>query len=475
MPNKKQIDYDSLTREQKNVAEQVYLAAEKYGLNPDFVLPLAYAESGFIQKAKSDYGAKGVMQISEDTAKRYKCDPTDLADNIDCGMRIIKSHIDNPKIGNDPYKVVIAYNTRSDTLNKFLDAYNSDPDHPEKHLHLLPEATQTHIANIEDYYGGNLPHASVGETAKDAETTAGNEPPKVDTSNDFKDSQKTIDAAADAEQKKANIERASAAGYGALAGAGLGTGAASVQGVADVSSAVLNALRNQQMPTQEVAPTQAPVEPSAPVDTRTPGEKWNKTGYGVGTGSVRDVSSRFQRIAPDPESKIASKYVKKFGSEALRQAEEQAAKDAFWSKHIAEVDRLNAAQQAAKQAPKVAPVAQAASDVYPTFSKAMKGLSYLKYPVVGGLTGLGIGSGLADTYNRFKKGDESGASLSALGTALTAAQPFLGGLAGLSAGAGSLGIPLYLAAGDRLEHLQRHPEDYQLAPNDYDAMGNPLQ
>ena len=475
MPNKKQIDYDSLSREQKNVAEQVYLAAEKYGLNPDFVLPLAYAESGFIQKSKSDYGAQGVMQISEDAAKRYKCDPTDLADNIDCGMRIIKSHIDNPKIGNDPYKVVIAYNTRSDTLNKFLDAYNSDPDHPEKHLHLLPEATKTHIANIEDYFGGGLPNVGVGETAKDAETTANNEPPKVDTSNDFKDSKKVVDTKADDEQKKADAERLLSAGLGAKIGSGLGVGAASVQGASDITSAVLNAIRNPQAPTQEVPSTSAPVEPSAPVDTRTPGEKWNKTGYGVGTGSVRDVSSRFQRIAPDPESKIASKFVKKFGSEALRQAEEQAAKDAFWAKHIAEVDRLNAAQQAAKQAPKVAPVAQAASDAYPILSKAMKGASYLKYPVVGGLTGLGVGSGLADTYNRYKKGDESGASLSAMGTALNAVAPFLGGLAGLSTGAGALAIPLYQAAGDRLKHLQRHPEDYQLAPNDYDAMGNPLQ
>ena len=107
------------------------------------------------------------------------------------------------------------------------------------------------------------------------------------------------------------------------------------------------------------------------------------------------------------------------------------------------------------------------------FSRAMKGLSYLEYPAVGALAGLGVGSGVADTVSRYKKGDESGASLSALGTALSAAQPFLGGLAGLSAGSGALAIPLYQAAGDRLKHLERHPEDYRLAPNDYDALGNP--
>jgi hypothetical protein len=459
----------------KKVAQQVYLAAEKYGLNPDFVLPLAYAESGFIQKARSEYGAQGVMQISEDAAKRYKCDPTDLADNIDCGMRIIKSHIENPKIGNDPYKVVIAYNTKSDTLNKFLDAYNSDPDNPEKHMHLLPEATKKHIANIEDYFGGNLPNVGAGEPAKQEETST--QPPKVDTSNDFKkDDEKTVDTSADDAEKKRDAERKMSAGLGALVGTSLGTGAAGVQGVADVGSAVLNAIRNQQMPTQAATPTSTPVEPSAPVDTRTPGEKWNKTGYGVGTGSVRDVSSRFQRIAPDPESKVANKYVKKFGSKALRQAEEQAAKDAFWAKHIAEVDRLNAAQQAAKQAPSVAPMAQAATaDSYPMLSKIMKGASYLKYPVLGGLTGLGIGSGAAETYGRYKEGDKSGAALSGTGTALNAVAPFLGGLAGLSTGAGALAIPLYQAAGDRLKHLQRHPEDYRLAPNDFDALGNPLQ
>jgi hypothetical protein len=535
MANKNQIDYDSLTPEQKKVAQQVYLAAEKYGLNPDFVLPLAYAESGFIQKARSERGAQGVMQISEDAAKRYKCDPTDLADNIDCGMRIIKSHIDNPKIGNDPYKVVIAYNTRSDTLNKFLDAYNSDPENPEKHMHLLPEATKKHIANIEDYFGGGLPNVGVGETAKDAETTAGTEPPKVDTSNDFKeDKKKVIDTSADDAEKKRNAERLMGAGMGALAGTGLGTAAAGVQGVADVGSAVLSAIRNQAVstpaqttttaPTTEtpyeiakraveessgttkVAPTGGTTTPSSPNSKYTAkfGENvglTNKeiasaTGMGKGEGEAwdiikkaRETTNKINKSFPgnwvfDPERQMMIDTSAGAGPRGTNRqpltlapsAEEQAAKNAFWAKHHADVDRLNKTQQAVQQAPKVAPVAQAATaDSFPVLSKIMKGASYLKYPVLGGLTGLGIGYGAADTYGRYKEGDKKGAALSGAGTALGAVAPFIGGLAGLSTGAAGAAIPLYLYANDRLEHLKRHPEDYQLAPNDYDAMGNPLQ
>ena len=530
---KKSLDYDSLDKDQKDIADKVFLSAEKHGLNPDFVLPLVYAESGFRHIPQSNGPAFGVMQIEPDTAKRMKCDSKDLDENIDCGMRLIKSNVDNPKIGNDPYKNIIAYNTRSDTLNKFLDAYNSDPDHPEKHIHLLPEQTQTHIANIMDYHGGSLPNASFGETAKDAETTAGNEPPKVDTSNDFKkDDKKVIDTSADDAEKKRNAERLMGAGLGTLAGGALGTAAAGVQGVADVSSAVLNALRNQSVSTPAQTTTTAPTvetpyeiakraaQESASASKAAPAPKTygsgnsnytanfgknagltdqeilSATGMGKGEGEAWDIIKK----AREATNKINNKFPGSWVFDPSRQVmidtsagagprganrqpvelapspEEIAARDAFWAKHHADVDRLNKVQEAVKQAPGVAPVAQAATaDSFPVLSKIMKGASYLKYPVLGGLTGLGIGYGAADTYGRYKEGDKKGAALSGTGTALNAVAPFLGGLAGLSTGAAGAAIPLYLAAGDRLEHLKRHPEDYQLAPNDYDAMGNPLQ
>lgn len=485
MAKRKQLDYENLDPDQKLNAQKVYLSAEKYGLNPDFVLPLVYAESGFKHIKQIDGPAFGVMQIEPDTAKRMKCDRENLEDNIDCGMKLIKSHVDNPKIGNDPYKVIAAYNTRSDTLNTFLDAYNKDPEHPEKHLHLLPAQTRKHMGNIEDFHGGELPDVTFGapEQHEGDKPSAATVPEKIDTLQDFKKNEIEASVQADVDEKKRNAERLQSAGLGLLGGTAAGTTIAGVQGARDIGSSILDAIINKgKQASTETAPsvttTAETAPPSEPVDLRTSGEKWNKTGYGVGEGTVRDVSTRFKRIAPDPASKIARRNFEKFGSEALRKAQEAEANKAFWAKHHAEVNKLNAAQAAAKEADKasqlakLAPVAEDVTKTFPFLSNVMKYGSYLKYPVMGGLTGLGVGFGVGDTMSRLDAKDKKGAALAGTGTALSAITPFLGGLAGLSTGAVGAAIPLYLAAGDRLEHLKRHPEDYELAPNVYDPQGN---
>ena len=63
----------------------------------------------------------------------------------------------------------------------------------------------------------------------------------------------------------------------------------------------------------QTAPTPIPGAPTAePAGGTTPGGRWAaKTGYGMGEGTVQDVSSRYQRAMPS--GKVSGPYVKKFG------------------------------------------------------------------------------------------------------------------------------------------------------------------
>jgi len=55
----------------------------------------------------------------------------------------------------------------------------------------------------------------------------------------------------------------------------------------------------------------------------TSGEKWNKTGFGVGTGDVNEVSQRFKNMMP--KGKIAKNYAQTlYGTQAMRDAKAEA-------------------------------------------------------------------------------------------------------------------------------------------------------
>jgi hypothetical protein len=476
----------TLDEEQRANASLILKKSEEYGLNPELVLAIAYAESGFRQNAKSDYGARGVMQISEDTAKRFKCDPTNLEDNIDCGMRVIKSHIDNPRIGDDPWKIIAAYNTKSSTLNKFLDAYDKDP---ETSSQALPQATRDHMMNIAELHGGkefqDLPSAVMqpsNQQSEDGVATISEDEDKprlpIDTSKDFEDDKKKTQSQADKDadiaQSKGNVMRATGAGAGLVGGSLVGTATAYGAAKADALRAGIEKLYPNLLSSvdETISPT-ATAASTVAKDTSaatTSGGKWaQKTGYGAGEGTVADVNRSFKRIAPDPSSTIARRNFEKFGSKALTAAQNQAASNAWWKQHFAEVDAANAAKNAAK----LAPLAQDVSQVATKASPLSYALKLARYPVVGALQGLNLGYGAADVYDRyFNQKDKQGAALSGTGTALGLISPFLGGVTGPLAMGASAGIPLYQAAGDRLKYLQRHPEEYQLSTNPYDPMGS---
>jgi hypothetical protein len=148
------MDLSKLTDEQLDLADKIAKRAKAKGLNPDFVLPMVMAESGFNPKAVSKKGAIGVMQLMPDTATGLRVDPHNVDENIEGGLNLLKELIANKKIGNDPYKVLAGYNTSTATRNKFLESGD---------LSVLPDETINYMDKVSTYFGGALPFVSTGE------------------------------------------------------------------------------------------------------------------------------------------------------------------------------------------------------------------------------------------------------------------------------------------------------------------------
>jgi len=108
-----------LNDDQLGNALEIDKEARRQGVNPEFVWPMVMQASRFTSSAESPKGAIGVMQLMPDTAAGLKVDPNDKGQNIKGGISLLKQLIDNPKIGDDPFKVLAGYNASTDTRNKF--------------------------------------------------------------------------------------------------------------------------------------------------------------------------------------------------------------------------------------------------------------------------------------------------------------------------------------------------------------------
>ena len=149
------------SEDQFNIAKKVQERSKLKGLNPDFVLPMVMAESGFNPSAKSPKGAMGVMQITQDTADTYKCkNPQDVDQNIDCGLNILSDLVAKKNIGNNPYKVLTAYNAGPST--KYFASGN---------IKDMPDETINHMDKISTFYGGSLPTVATGEASTEQAST----------------------------------------------------------------------------------------------------------------------------------------------------------------------------------------------------------------------------------------------------------------------------------------------------------------
>jgi hypothetical protein len=81
--------------------------AAQYGIDPAFAHALVAQESGYDQSATSSTGARGVMQLTRDTAAGLGVNREDAQQNIEGGMRLLR-HLSS-LYGGDPAMVVAGY------------------------------------------------------------------------------------------------------------------------------------------------------------------------------------------------------------------------------------------------------------------------------------------------------------------------------------------------------------------------------
>lgn len=98
--------------------DQIFAAAEKYGLAASLLKAVMAAESNFDPRAVSDKGACGLMQLMPGTARDLLVDdPYDPVQNIDGGARYLRQLHD--QFGNDLVKVLAAYNAGPEAVRRW--------------------------------------------------------------------------------------------------------------------------------------------------------------------------------------------------------------------------------------------------------------------------------------------------------------------------------------------------------------------
>jgi len=111
--------------------------SDHYSFNADFILSVIRAESNFDCNAVSKKGAKGLMQLMDETAKKYNVsDSFNAADNINGGTALLSDLL---KKYDDIDLVLAAYNAGEGAVNK----YNAVPPYKE---------TQNYISKIKGFF-----------------------------------------------------------------------------------------------------------------------------------------------------------------------------------------------------------------------------------------------------------------------------------------------------------------------------------
>lgn len=110
----------------------VHDAAVHYGLPPKFVESVARIESAMRSDAVSPKGALGVMQLMPGTARALNADPTDPAQNIEAGTRLLRELL--IKYNNDAIKALAAYNAGEGAVDRYqgLPPYSETQNYVDK-------------------------------------------------------------------------------------------------------------------------------------------------------------------------------------------------------------------------------------------------------------------------------------------------------------------------------------------------------
>jgi len=101
-----------------DLPEIIAAAAARHRVDPDLLLALAQVESGLRPDAVSPSGARGVMQLMPDTARRFAlADPFDPWGSADAGARYLREQLD--RFDGDIALALAAYNAGPAAVARF--------------------------------------------------------------------------------------------------------------------------------------------------------------------------------------------------------------------------------------------------------------------------------------------------------------------------------------------------------------------
>jgi hypothetical protein len=470
------MDLSKLTDNQLEIAIKIGDEAKRQGLNPDFVLPMVMQESGFNPNLTSPKGAFGVMQLMPDTAKKLGVDPKDLDQNIRGGISLLKELVANPKIGNDPYKILAGYNASTETRNKFYETGD---------LNVLPDETINHLIKVSDIYGGELPKATIDREPADQNESG----TKVG-----EDTSKKLDSQSTSDQK---LPRSIAAAAGAMTGTAVGSSAAAaatgMRMKYDIARLVasypeaMEAFKSGKSPAEVMdivlkAKTNAKSLPLAqgPLTGEPAGGRMTQNWIGS-----QDAQGRYTDVGINARDQAEAHQMKR----AAMAAEDKIRNIAPEMRPDPNRANLFIPESAGRgpsprfggtpnvPIPSAAPPVETPTVMGNLAKIAKNYLPYLKYPVIGGLTGANLAQGAADVYNRVQSNKPWEAALSSAGTAAGSAAPFVPGVAAAPLAAVGAMVPAYLYTRD---HPSAHPsailkeiEEKGSKPNILDLLSMP--
>lgn len=116
-------------------ADLIGSTARRYGVSPSLIAAVVKAESGFNPMAQSRAGAKGLMQLMDDTARSLGVSSVfDPAQNIEGGVRFLASLL--TRFGGDPNLALAAYNAGAAAVERYggIPPYRETRDYVSKVL-----------------------------------------------------------------------------------------------------------------------------------------------------------------------------------------------------------------------------------------------------------------------------------------------------------------------------------------------------
>ncbi len=128
--------------------ELIFATARRHELNPELVAAVVRAESAFDPRARSNTGARGLMQLMPATARRYGVRPSELFEperNLEAGVRYLRFLAD--RFADDLPKMLAGYNAGEGSV----DRYRGIPPYRE---------TQGYVRRVLSYLGLELASAS---------------------------------------------------------------------------------------------------------------------------------------------------------------------------------------------------------------------------------------------------------------------------------------------------------------------------